>query len=564
MKTHFPGRKRTYLVIWSLGFWSLLAGLILIFGQISSPVYAQDTEDAAETQAAIANRRYIGARECASCHRGDVRSLHGESAHALTLRDADDDDAVLADFSGAAVPEFQFPGQEATQTISADDLAYVVGTGRKIQRFLYEDADETLRVLPFEWNVEEQTWQPYTTGHPGTTTGDDWLTNCAGCHTTGLELERGRWRDDGVQCEACHGPGSEHQDIADRAGRRASEEQMLRIRATIYNSPDAQMCGQCHSTGVSADGLPFPNAYRPGLNLLDSYTLVEPDDGDYWWPTDHARQINMQYNEWLMSGHARSLTGLNAGSEPVQALCLSCHSADADFVERRLALYDDGDLRDPAPQAATPETARYGVTCITCHAPHTGNADGERVAYQTGSDDTYALCTRCHSNANLNFVHYPAQEMFEGISIVPNVAAVPSSHFTDETGPRCATCHMDSLPTADGLTASSHTWRTVLPGPATRAEGLPDSCLGCHNKQVNAIQMQALIDDVQADTRARLETLKAAVTDTTADWARTALAFVEGDGSLGIHNYAYTDALLDALEAEFGLDLPDTGIQPGS
>lgn len=564
MRTNLHNRRRTYLVIWGVGFWSVLAGLVLLLGQVSSPVYAQDETSEAQSQSDLLERTYIGARECSSCHRGDVNDLHEESAHALTLREADDDDAVLADFSSDDVPEFQFPGQETAQPITADDLAYAVGAGRKIQRYLYETDDEELLVLPFEWNVEEQAWQPYTAGHPGTTTGDDWTTNCAGCHTTGLDLERSRWEDDGVQCEACHGPGSEHQEIADQAGRRASEEEVLEIRAAIYNSPDAQMCGQCHSAGLSADGLPFPNAYRPGLNLLDSYTLVAPDDSAHWWPTGHARQINMQFNEWLTNGHANALNALNDSGQPVEDLCLSCHSADAGFMQRRAALYEAEDLSDPAPQPATAETAQFGVTCIACHAPHTGSEDGDRVAYQIGSSDVYALCTQCHTNTNLDFIHYPAQEMFEGVSIVPNVEALPSSHFTEETGPRCATCHMDGVPTADNLTVSSHSLQPVLPGPATRAEGLPDSCLSCHQKQVNAIQMQALIDDVQADTQTRLDTLKAAITDTTADWAKTALAFVEGDGSLGIHNYAYTDALLDAVEAELGLDQPDTGDQPGT
>jgi hypothetical protein len=34
------------------------------------------------------------------------------------------------------------------------------------------------------------------------------------------------------------------------------------------------------------------------------------------------------------------------------------------------------------------------------------------------------------------------------------------------------------------------------------------------------------------------------------------LDFVDGDSSLGIHNYFYTDALLDAVEAELGLVAP--------
>ena len=118
---------------------------------------------------------------------------------------------------------------------------------------------------------------------------------------------------------------------------------------------------------------------------------------------------------------------------------------------------------------------------------------------------------------------------------------------------------MAGVLTTDEISISSHSLQPVLPGPAAKVEGLQDSCLTCHKQQVNAQQMQELIDDVQADTRARLDVIQAAVQDNTADWAKNALAFVEGDASLGIHNYAYTDALLDAVEAELGLDQPDSG-----
>ncbi|HEX3050816.1 MAG TPA: hypothetical protein VHP83_09200 [Aggregatilineaceae bacterium] len=42
--------------------------------------------------------------------------------------------------------------------------------------------------------------------------------------------------------------------------------------------------------------------------------------------------------------------------------------------------------------------------------------------------------------------------------------------------------------------------------------------------------------------------------DDSPDWVVTVLDFVDGDGSLGVHNYTYTDRLLDAVEAELGLE----------
>jgi len=69
--------------------------------------------------------------------------------------------------------------------------------------------------------------------------------------------------------------------------------------------------------------------------------------------------------------------------------------------------------------------------------------------------------------------------------------------------------------------------------------------------------MQRLIDDIQANTQARLDAIQGNIRTDHPDWVRLAVQFVAGDGSLGIHNYRYSDALLDAVEAELGLDQTD-------
>ncbi|NIT36018.1 MAG: hypothetical protein GTN49_05875 [candidate division Zixibacteria bacterium] len=105
---------------------------------------------------------------------------------------------------------------------------------------------------------------------------------CLECHTTGWDENKNNHGADeveyrkgllGVQCEACHGPGSEHVKGGGDAAR-------------ITLSYDAGVCGACHT-------------------------------GDH----------NPTYGEWKQSEHADALNGLKSSSHARDS-CLLCHSAD--------------------------------------------------------------------------------------------------------------------------------------------------------------------------------------------------------------------------------------------
>ncbi len=516
--------------------------LLIILGLAFSGefVQAQDRSSA----------EYAGTRECGSCHASTVRALR-DSRHALALQDVGrDKQAILGDFSrDDDVRMIQFPGEDSARPVTADDIAYTVGAGRYVQRYLYEIERNVYAVLPVEWNVSEGRWQPYQLAEAWPDPAYDWGLNCAGCHTTGLDITTGRWKDDGVQCETCHGPGDDHAKVASRAGRRPNAEELVEIRQSIASGTDAQLCGQCHSRGQAIDGLhAFPTAYLPGqTDLLDAFALVGDDDPSLWWPTGQARGNNMQFNEWLQGGHSQALLTLQE-SDYQEESCLTCHSADQAYRQRVIAAHEAGDRRGDAPEPLTLAEAQSGITCISCHNPHLKTpADFNLV------DEPYTLCVSCHSSASSDNLHHPVREMYEGVTIIPGIEGRPTSHFTQEGGPTCTTCHMARVP-VETYTLASHSMRPVMPGATIDVEGLVDSCTTCHEQQVTAELMQRLIDDVQFDTQVRLDAARQAVSDSSADWVKLALDFVEGDGSRGIHNYAYADALLDAVEAELGLN----------
>jgi predicted CXXCH cytochrome family protein len=488
---------------------------------------------------------YVGSDECGSCHRTLTRA-HSASAHSLAL--SRDDEAIRGDFrQGESVRTVTLPGEDAARPFTADDIAYTVGAGKYIQQYLFEYENDRYYVLPAQWNVAERQWEALNLGAAWPDPAYDWNQNCAYCHVTGLDVEAGEWEEAGVQCEACHGPGSEHLDETDSAGRNPDDEELALIRESINPAVDPQVCGQCHARGVSGDGHPFPVGYVPGMELGAAFTL---DDGSAWYPSGHARTANMQYSEWLTSGHASSLANLLQSGAEVEAECLTCHSADYVYTERLRQMVESDEREGSAPDSLTPQTAQYGITCTACHNPH---ADAERPTNLV--EERYALCVSCHSTANFNGegVHHPVREMYEGSTLIPQVRSRASDHFLEPGGPDCQTCHLVVLPILGGSSRASHSLRPVLPDDAATMDGVIDTCTTCHEDQVDAATMQALIDVVQADARARIEAARAAVNAGTPPWVTQVLDFVEGDGSYGIHNYAYADELLDAAFAELGL-----------
>ena len=494
---------------------------------------------------------YVGANECADCHR-DIARRHDDSFHVLTLQE--DEDAILADFEqGEDVRQVIFPGDDEPSVFDEGDVAYVVGTGRYVQRYLYEVDRNEYRVLPAEWDVMAGEWRPLELADSWDDPAYDWEQSCAFCHTTGLDLERERWEDDGVQCETCHGPGEEHAELAGDVGRRPSEEELAEVRAAINSGIDPQTCGQCHSRGVSNDGRPYPTGYYPGGELSEHFTLVGTDEANHWWPTGHASLKYMQYNEWINSSHALSLVNM-LESENADDTCLTCHSADSGYIAQLTAEFEAGDRESAPPSAPTLETAQYGVTCISCHNPHVENELSADLV-----QETYTLCVSCHSNAAVQEgFHHPVQEMWEGVAVIDEVSPEPGIHYLAEDGPTCVTCHAATVP-VDAGQRSSHSLAPIMPGVAVTVDVLEDSCSGCHEEVSSPELMQALIDDIQMNTQQRIDTARAAVTETAPGWVSLALDFVEGDGSLGIHNYAYSDAMLDAVYEELNLFVTTVG-----
>ncbi|MBZ0291349.1 MAG: ammonia-forming cytochrome c nitrite reductase subunit c552 [Anaerolineae bacterium] len=530
----------------------LITGILLLTLGFALTVLAQEASEPAapQTETPPADAEYVGSDSCFKCHSSFHRDW-SNTLHARMIQNpVENPTAVLADFASGDGMRMTRIGNE-TRPYTLNDVAYTMGS-RYRQRYIMQTEDGMM-VLPGQWSIEDQAW---VEAEP-----EDWLKDCAGCHTTGFDVESLTYSELNITCEACHGPGSAHVEAAEALEIGATDEAIYQVRQQIVETVDATLCGSCHSLGTSPDGEhAYPVGYVVGGPLDETMIVrVEPTgtaDDPFFWPDGTAKHYRMQYLEWSGSAHATANRTIQE-SDHGDAICISCHSTDFSHQDNLF------------PQdAVTVENAQFGVTCVQCHDPH-GSAGVENQL----AGESYDLCIGCHTDVEGDTVisigstvHHAMREMFEGRPFL-GMDANPSPHFAETDGPVCASCHMVETGSSDGIgQIATHTFQVIL--PTENAEGQPDSCTGCHTQQSGASpeDLYFYIKDVQSETQDLVEEIRDKVqrvyedehwdavaeekTDAQllADQILTLLSFIEADGSWGIHNPNYTQTILDETE----------------
>ena len=377
---------------------------------------------------------FVSSERCASCHQREAAAWKG-SQHALALQDARGP-AVLGDFRDAT---FEKDGV-ATKFTQHDSRFFVVTAGPDgtpgefevkftlgvvpLQQYLVEMPGGRLQAFGIAWdtrpkNAGGQRWFDLYPGQkipPGDAlhwTGIQQTANfmCVDCHVTNLRkgfdeatnAYHSTWSEDGVGCEACHGPGANH--VANPKVRLPAQfPPRARIawgtdpaaRPTVPaagRATEVEVCARCHArrsqlTDDVHAGRPFADGFR--LSLLE--------------PGLYRADGQMQDEVF------------NYGS----------------FLQSRMFA--------------------KGVTCSDCHDPHT-----QKLRAQGN-----ALCEQCHQpakyDAKTHHFHEPASKAGQCVSChMPTVTymVVDPRHDHSFRVPRpdlaaslgtpdvCATCHAD-------------------------------------------------------------------------------------------------------------------------
>ncbi len=352
---------------------------------------------------------YIGSETCAGCHRTEYDNWQG-SHHDLAMQPANAT-TVLGNFDDASFTHFgitsTFYRQDERYLVRTDgadgslqnfDILYTFGV-YPLQQYLVEFPGGRMQALSIVWDSRPaseggQRWfhlypeekVPHDDVLHWTQLSQNWNYMCADCHSTRLQKNYDAdtrsfdttWSEVNVACEACHGPGADHQRFVNKeSGWQELQESLgfqvalderkgvhwkMDIGASIArrseprdSAREIETCARCHSRRS-----PISTEYRHGEPLLDHFLPALLTDGLY-----HADgQINDEvyvYGSFVQSKmHAAGVTCSDCHEPhslellaPGNGVCLQCHQA---------TVYN-------TPKHHFHELETTGASCAECHMP---------------------------------------------------------------------------------------------------------------------------------------------------------------------------------------------------
>lgn len=429
----------------------LLGGAILLVISFAALLNCQRSGQAGnQVNPAISedlSAQYLGRESCKECHEKEYKLFQG-SDHDMAMDEAREE-TVIGNFNDVSFTHFgvtsrfyRSDGKFMVNTEGPDgsmedyQVDYVFGV-RPLQQYLIEFPGGRYQCLPICWDSRPaedggQRWfHIYNEERipPGdvlhwTRVTQNWNYMCAECHSTNLHKNYSyqekayhtTWSEIDVSCEACHGPGSEHVDWAEKVEAGSSPDiypdmgLVLRLKDSdnatwIFDSDSTtarrsvprqsdelvQMCGRCHARRAVAT-----EDYYHGGSLLDTH-----------WPS---------------------------------------------LLDEDLYFADGQILDEVYVYASFLQSKMYtaGVVCKDCHEPHSGQV------YVQGN----ALCYRCHMATEYG----PRKHHF---------------HDPAKEGASCFECHMHERTYMVVDPRRDHSIRIPRPDLSDKL-GTPNACNQCH------------------------------------------------------------------------------------
>jgi tetratricopeptide (TPR) repeat protein len=400
-----------------------LAILLLAFGAwAAADWYVTAPPDALD------EAHYVGRATCARCHQAEAEAWAG-SDHDRAMEVATDE-TVEGDFNNAEFEHFgertRFFRDGKKFMVNAEgpdgeyrdyEIKYTFGV-RPLQQYMVEFPDGRMQVLRASWDTEKKEWfyvappdaenERINAGDPLHWTGlaQNWNTMCADCHSTDFHKNfdlaankyNSKYFEIDVSCEACHGPGGLHVELAEKRSLFWDRKVRYGLTNSLKNATSerqVETCAPCHSRrSVIHDG------YRAGDAFADHFDPVLLVSGLYYSDGQIRDEVydygsftqSKMYHEGVKCSDCHNPHSLSLRYEG-NRLCAQCHQP--------------GKYDTPAHHHHTKAAPGAEETqCVTCHMPsrvYMGIDDRRDHSIRvprpdlTVTLDTPNVCNRCHT-----------------------------------------------------------------------------------------------------------------------------------------------------------------------
>lgn len=312
-------------------------------------------------------KTYVGSDTCKMCHLEHYDSWK-ETMHSRMTQDAQSNqDFIIAPIDEKEIrqdlaklgDQLKVPA-DSIYIPKIEEIKIVIGSEWKQRYVVQKDGD--YYVAPIEYHSNTHQWRNY---YEEQWDQRSWLKLCAGCHATGVDIEKKTYQELGVACEACHGQGSWHAALPKTAV--FEKRQTIVNPAKVTTGVAAQICGSCHTKGQATrhKGAGWAVGYQPGRALQPYFRSqdFQGDDVKQYYAAEFSKGHHQQYQDWQQSQHF---------TEGVT--CTSCH-----YVHQLgIALTGSQTLRAGSQQCfechqilnkTTSHAIHSFANCVGCHMP---------------------------------------------------------------------------------------------------------------------------------------------------------------------------------------------------